>query len=342
MLIGYGDRKRTYEEVSHLFNDLNPQRPPVSRSTVSRIMNKFNETGSVQDRPRSGRPKTATNEDKTLDVLLDVQQNPQTSTYELARNHGISRKSVQTILHKNKFHPYKIQNHHELNEDDFDRRLQFCESILQKISTQNNFLDSLVFSDEATFCLNGTVNRHNCRYWSDSNPHWMDETHTQYPQKVNVWAGLVQNHLIGPFFIDGALTGEKYLDLLQHQIIPEINNLFPNMNVYFQQDGAPAHYHRIVREYLDTIFPQRWIGRRGVMEWPARSPDMTPLDFFLWGYLKNRVYVNRPSNINDLKARIRLEMQSISPQMINSSIRSFQDRLYYCQETGGQQFEHLL
>lgn len=70
MLIGYGDKKRTYEEVRHLFNDLNGQRAPISRSTVSRVMRRFNETGSVQDRPRSGRPKTATTEDKTLDVLL--------------------------------------------------------------------------------------------------------------------------------------------------------------------------------------------------------------------------------------------------------------------------------
>lgn len=157
-----------------------------------------------------------------------------------------------------------------------------------------------------------------------------------------MWAGLVKNYLIGPYFIDGALTGEKYLNLLQQQIIPEINNLFPNMNATFQQDGAPAHYHRNVGEYLNTTFPQRWIGRRGEIEWPAKSPDLTSLDLFLWGYSKDRVYVNKPTTIQDSKARIGLEMQAITPQMINNSIRSFQDRLYYCQETDGRHFEHLL
>ena len=148
--------------------------------------------------------------------------------------------------------------------------------------------------------------------------------------------------MIGHFFIEVTLTGAKYLDLLQNEIIPEINRLFPNMNVYFQQDGAPPHYQRDVRQYLDTTFPQRWIGRRGAIKWPARSPDLSPLDFFLWGYLKDRIYVNRPSNLNDLKDRIRLEIQGITPQMINDSIRSFEERLYHCQQTNGQHFEHLL
>lgn len=77
---GYGDWKRSHDEASSL--DLNPECPPISRSTVTRLVTKFNETGSVKDFPRSGRPKSATNEDKTLDVLLDVQDNPKTSIYK--------------------------------------------------------------------------------------------------------------------------------------------------------------------------------------------------------------------------------------------------------------------
>jgi len=57
--------------------------------------------------------------------------------------------------------------------------------------------------------------------------------------------------------------------------------------MFFQQDGAPAHNAIIaIRRHLDQIFPNRWIGTFGVILWPARSPDLTPLDLFLWGYLK--------------------------------------------------------
>ena len=56
-------------------------------------------------------------------------------------------------------------------------------------------------------------------------------------------------------------------------------------NCYFQQDGAPAHYTRKVRDYLNQLFLGRWIGCRDPLEWAARSPDLTPCDFFLWGFL---------------------------------------------------------
>ncbi|KAG8289720.1 hypothetical protein J6590_098624, partial [Homalodisca vitripennis] len=46
------------------------------------------------------------------------------------------------------------------------------------------------------------------------------------------------------------------------------------------QDGAPPHYGLHVREYLNNIFPNRLIGRRGSIEWPPRSPDLSPLDYF--------------------------------------------------------------
>lgn len=56
--------------------------------------------------------------------------------------------------------------------------------------------------------------------------------------------------------------------------------------MWFQQDGAPAHYHHQVRQYLDNWMGNRWIGRRGPVAWPARSPDLTPLDFFSVGLRK--------------------------------------------------------
>ncbi|KAJ8959909.1 hypothetical protein NQ318_011647 [Aromia moschata] len=57
------------------------------------------------------------------------------------------------------------------------------------------FLINSIFSDESTFTRNGTVNRQNCRYRADVNPHWIMEAHTQYPQKVNVWAVIVGNRV---------------------------------------------------------------------------------------------------------------------------------------------------
>ncbi|GBL94796.1 hypothetical protein AVEN_244772-1 [Araneus ventricosus] len=70
------------------------------------------------------------------------------------------------------------------------------------------------------------------------------------------------------------VTSIIYLDMLQLYAVPQ----FPE-SVIFQQDGAPPHYGNIVLEFLDTTFPQWWIGRDAVMAWPPRSSDITPLDF---------------------------------------------------------------
>lgn len=87
-----------------------------------------------------------------------------------------------------------------MNDDDFDRRLQFCETMSERAIADQHFLFNICFSDECSFFLNGIVNRHNCRYWSDSNPSIFHEVHTQHPQKLNVWAGIFGDRLVGPFF----------------------------------------------------------------------------------------------------------------------------------------------
>ena len=66
-------------------------------------------------------------------------------------------------------------------------------------------------------------------------------------------------------------------------------------------DGAPAHRRIIVRDRLNEVFNNRVIALGHETEWPHRSPDLTPYDFFLWGYIKNKVFTTPPRNPNDLR-----------------------------------------
>ena len=79
----------------------------------------------------------------------------------------------------------------------------------------------------------------------------------------------------------------------------------------WQQDGAPPHYGQAVRDYLDDTFLE-WIGRRGTVEWPPRSPDLTPCDFSLWGVIKDHVYAQKPRNVDHLKLLIEHEFTSLN------------------------------
>ncbi|XP_058808948.1 uncharacterized protein LOC131674347 [Phymastichus coffea] len=283
---GWEDRVRSYLEVRTLFNNNfrnQDRQTPISKSTVERTVRRFAEFGTISDLQRTGRPTSVATEEKQIEIAQAFIENPHLSLRRAGHEHDVSHECVRKILKSIHFHPYIPYIHHyihlvqELNEDDPDH--------------------------EATFTLNGEVNRHNCRYWSDSNPAWMLENHTQYPQKLNVWAGIFNGTLVGPFFIDGNLTAASYEQLLRDQIIQRIREIagYDYDVTWFQQDGAAAHFGQNVRAYLDAQFPRRWIGRRGEIEWPARSPDLTPLDYFLWDYLKNKVYATKPNNIEELR-----------------------------------------
>ena len=122
------------------------------------------------------------------------------------------------------------------------------------------------------------------RYWSEENPHWNEEGHYQTNLKIMVCAGIWEEEIVGPyFFSNGNVTGEGYLEFLQIVLYLEHVSVLRRQNFFFQQDGAPPHFAISARNYLDQTFPGRWIGRRGLVEWPPRSPDLSPLDYFLWG-----------------------------------------------------------
>ncbi len=252
--------------------------PPQGRN-IKRIVEKFEATGSVANASKSGRPNTATNEAKCEEAIMRLQRSPQKSSRRLSAEMEVSQRSILRILHEQKWKPYIPRLLHALHDGDDDRRLQFCEEFLAKLDEEESMLDNIWWSDEAKFLLNGTINRHNCVYWAAENPRVSVEKEVNLPG-VTVWAAISSSGIIGPFFFEGTVNGRNYLDMLQTFFWPKVQD----QDCYFQQDGAPPHYAREVRHWLDENFPGKWIGRRGPIEWPARSPDLTPPDFFLWGF----------------------------------------------------------
>ncbi|KAG2458030.1 S12A7 protein, partial [Polypterus senegalus] len=160
------------------FNARHPTRAPVSHATVSKLLAKFRETGSVLDLPKCGRMKTVTNEETSVAVLASFSKSPQRSTRRMSLESGISRTSLRRILATHKWHPYKLELLQHLNEDDPDRRTEFAEWAKQKLEHDPQFTQKILFSDEANFYVNGEVNKQNHHYWSDTNPHWIDPSKT--------------------------------------------------------------------------------------------------------------------------------------------------------------------
>ena len=96
------------------------------------------------------------------------------------------------------------------------------------------------------------------------------------------------------------MTGDGYLHFLQHELPEQLKDvpLDTRRHMYLQHDGSPIHYIRKVTQHLNNTYPNQWIGRGSLIHWPARSPDLTLLDFCLWGWLKGEVYHTKVDTLN--------------------------------------------
>ena len=164
-------------------------------------------------------------------------------------------------------------------------------------------------------------------------------------------------HFLGVFvrIPAGALTGQIYADFIRNDL-PDLLEDLPldlHQNLWFQQDGCPAHWARQAREAVAEKFRDRWIGRLGPQEenglgpngpipWPARCPDFSPLDFFLWGSVKDDVFKTRPEDPEELRERIRNSLNRIRPETLRKLNDECLARYQACILQNGGHFEHLL
>ncbi|CAK1601525.1 unnamed protein product [Parnassius mnemosyne] len=95
-------------------------------------------------------------------------------------------------------------------------------------------------------------------------------------------------------------------------------------------------------EVVQELFPGKVISKRGNIEWPPRSPDLSTPDFFLWGFLKNKVYSNKPRTITALKANIRVEMAAISTATCRRVIENLKSRLEECLRRDGEHLDDVI
>jgi len=110
----------------------------------------------------------------------------------------------------------------------------------------------------------------------------------------------------------------------------------------FQHDGAPPHFSRQVREILNAHYPDRWIGRGGPIIWPAGSPDLNVLDFFVWGYIKDLIEHRRDSGEAEVREAILAAFTTITPEMAYHATRNIIRRAELCLRERGRHFEQFL
>ncbi|GFW91336.1 transposable element Tc3 transposase [Trichonephila clavipes] len=195
-----------------------------------------------------------------------------------------------------------------------------------------DFHKRILFSNEAHFWLNGYINKQNCRIWSKDNPQVYVET-PLHPEKLTVWCTL---------WAGGILLQKQwpqrysqwYRAMITNFFIPELNN-HDVQELWFQQDGATCHTARATIDLLKDTFGDRLISHFGPVNWPPRPCDLTPLDYFLWGYVKSLVYADKPQMLDHLEDNISRVIADIRPQMLEKVIENWTSRLDYIRASRG-------
>ncbi|GFV73019.1 transposable element Tc3 transposase [Trichonephila clavipes] len=129
----------------------------------------------------------------------------------------------------------------------------------------------------------------------------------------------------------------------------KLNNLMPlsaqndiTLELWFQQDGATCHTARATIDLLKDTFGDRLISRFGPVNWPPRSCDLTPLDYFLWGYVKSLVYADKPQSFDHLEDNICRVIADIQPQMLEKVIENWTSRLDYIRASRGSPMPEII
>lgn len=190
------------------------------------------------------------------------EENPKTSQVRASLQLQIPRRSLQRIMKDVGLKMYRPRLLHTLNDDDFDRRVEFCETLLNRLENDETLMDRVAWTDEVTFKLNGHVNM--AIYLPVS----------MFREPFVVVAYSDHTFLMALWQVRNALTCWKAL-------------LYAKLTRKWCMDArrCSTHFSIDVREYLNQNFGT-WIGKRGLVDWPPRSPDLTPCDYAVWGIMK--------------------------------------------------------
>lgn len=315
-----------------------------SRTAIVNLITKFEQSGQVINVKMPVRRRRVRSAENIAAVAESIAEDPRLSIPRRSQQLGISQTSLQRILHKDLLlHPYKMQLTQELKPRDHGLRRTFVNWVLEMQTIDPDFFRKIILSDEAHFHLDGYVNKQNCRIWGSENPRTIVEK-SLHPKRVTVWCGFWVGGVIGPYFFENdegatiTVNSERYRRMLIEFLWPILNGMDIEQ-LYFQQDGATSHTSHETIRLLREKFPGRVISRNGDINWPPRSCDLTPLDFFLWGYVKSKVYANNPVTIEALKNNIEAVINEIGPNLCENVMRNFLKRMTSCSRSRGG---HLL
>ena len=322
-----------------------------SLSSLSKLLNKIDQTGTVDRKPGSGKKRstrTVENVESVEGLALSQENKPEThrSVRQIARDIGISKTTVQDIIAKDlKLVCFKKRQAQDLTTTNKITRLVRAKQLLKKYP--GHTIPFIWFTDEKIFTVAPTVNPQNDRVYAAAGTRKKQvpaerllKTRSNFSKSLMVSVAVSILGCTDLIFVEPGVkvNGAYYRDvLLTQHLLPVIKQVSGGYFT-FQQDSALAHraYETIAllsRKTPNFISPKLW---------PPNSPDLNPVDYHIWSVLEERVYRTRIRDIDHLRARLIEEWQLFEQVIIDRAIKQWRPRLRSCVREKGGHFEHQL
>ena len=300
----------------------------VSRGTVSKVMTAFEKEGKTSSaKHKSGRQSKLSERDRrTLNRIVrnDRRSTAHKITTELNEHlqNPVSTKTVRRELHKGGFHGKVAIRKPLLSQTNVSKRLEWC------LAHRNWSLEqwkSVIFSDESSFSLFPTSGR--VYVWRQPKEAFdsdcLQPTVKHGGGSVMIW-GAISWKSTGPMIsLHGKINSRDYLQVLSDQVHPMVQALFPDGNAIFQDDNAPIHTARIVKEWHEEH-----CNEVDHLAWPAQSPDLNIIEH-LWSVLEIQVRHRfpPPSSLKELEGILTEEWLAIPLETIHKLYESIPRRI---------------
>lgn len=308
--VGMLNAGQTVSAVSRAFG--------CTRRTITLLIRRFRQTGSVQDRVRTGRPRKTTARDDRYIALTHLRQRhiPATIT---ARRYGVNAQTIRNRLRARHrpiraYRPYFGQI---LTPAHRNARVNWCRRYLRY---NRNDWNNVLFTDESRFNLSHSDGR--ARVYRRKGERYTDACVLQRNRfgggSVMIWGGIMGGRKTRLVVVNGNLNAQGYINqILAPEAIPFIQR--HGARVTLQQDNARPHTARVTQRYLRQ-------NNVNVLPWPANSPDLNPIEH-IWDVLGRRVHRRHLLNVQDLRNALVAEWQNVAPGVIRRYVNSMRARI---------------
>lgn len=319
-----------------IFNNL--KQFGVSKRFIFRTLKRFKDTGNVHIQHKGGAKRTARTKEKIKCVRERIRRNPAVSGRKLSKQFQMSPASMNRLLrHDLECKPYKKQRVHGLTERQKQARVQRSRNLLVRHGDCE-----ILFSDEKLFLLQDNHNQQNDRVYgktlADIPRDKLAVERYQNVSKIMVWGAVSRKGKLPLLFIEPnvKINTEYYIEqVLKNHLLPHASTLYGNAPYCFQQDSAPAHKAKKTQEWCAENLPDFITSE----EWPASSPDLNPLDFFVWGYMLQQIGPTKGLTLDRFKKRLVDIWDQIPQEIVRASCDGFTKRLRKVIKEKGERFE---